>query len=285
MRKKYPQAKSLAIAQAQVLRAYDEISTRYGASLRKQIKKMEVSQHSKYFCEFCGKDSDVILAMSAVCSEEKGRRNMGLQGLWQDKRGSLAASPLVVVVEVEGDERSKCLSKATFSFFLSVTWLISAAALDPPPPPLLSLYMLLSPLSRHNGKSEIKEKRGANLGNHNVGKKESSSKTTTTQEGSINSSVPLAQQSKRKRAKNPNKVTQQAVQEESRNDGDSRDVAAAVELHPCCCYVMKIGGKGAAMRTGEASAATAPTCRRRWGGNPPPLLLCFAKATALRSNG
>ncbi|KAK6777606.1 hypothetical protein RDI58_024324 [Solanum bulbocastanum] len=30
-------------------------STRYGASLRKQIKKMEVSQRSKYFCEFCGK--------------------------------------------------------------------------------------------------------------------------------------------------------------------------------------------------------------------------------------
>mmetsp|Transcript_12535 Transcript_12535/g.17125 ORF Transcript_12535/g.17125 Transcript_12535/m.17125 type:complete len:93 (-) Transcript_12535:173-451(-) len=29
--------------------------TRYGASLRKIVKKMEVSQHSKYFCEFCGK--------------------------------------------------------------------------------------------------------------------------------------------------------------------------------------------------------------------------------------
>ncbi|KAF9619568.1 hypothetical protein IFM89_007395 [Coptis chinensis] len=29
--------------------------TRYGASLRKQIKKMEVSQHAKYFCEVCGK--------------------------------------------------------------------------------------------------------------------------------------------------------------------------------------------------------------------------------------
>ncbi|KAL5717244.1 hypothetical protein ACHQM5_010286 [Ranunculus cassubicifolius] len=28
--------------------------TRYGASLRKQIKKMEVSQHAKYFCEFLG---------------------------------------------------------------------------------------------------------------------------------------------------------------------------------------------------------------------------------------
>ncbi|GBG78029.1 hypothetical protein CBR_g25964 [Chara braunii] len=31
--------------------------TRYGASLRKQIKKIEVSQHSKFFCEFCGKFS------------------------------------------------------------------------------------------------------------------------------------------------------------------------------------------------------------------------------------
>merc|ERR1712137_751719 len=31
--------------------------TRYGSSLRKVIKKVEVSQHSKYFCEFCGKHS------------------------------------------------------------------------------------------------------------------------------------------------------------------------------------------------------------------------------------
>ncbi|XP_065196163.1 large ribosomal subunit protein eL43-like [Sycon ciliatum] len=31
--------------------------TRYGASLRKQIKKMEISQHSKYSCPFCGKES------------------------------------------------------------------------------------------------------------------------------------------------------------------------------------------------------------------------------------
>ena len=29
--------------------------TRYGASLRKQIKKVEVSQHSKYVCQYCGK--------------------------------------------------------------------------------------------------------------------------------------------------------------------------------------------------------------------------------------
>jgi len=31
--------------------------TRYGASLRKTVKKMEVTQHSKYTCVFCGKDA------------------------------------------------------------------------------------------------------------------------------------------------------------------------------------------------------------------------------------
>eukprot|EP00871_Galdieria_phlegrea_P002129 jgi/Galph1/2917/GphlegSOOS_G1579.1 len=31
--------------------------TRYGASLRKQVKKMEIAQHAKYSCAFCGKDS------------------------------------------------------------------------------------------------------------------------------------------------------------------------------------------------------------------------------------
>ena len=29
--------------------------TRYGASLRKQVKKAEISQHAKYTCAFCGK--------------------------------------------------------------------------------------------------------------------------------------------------------------------------------------------------------------------------------------
>merc|ERR1712070_1305682 len=28
-----------------------------GASLRKSVKKIEISQHSKYTCVFCGKDS------------------------------------------------------------------------------------------------------------------------------------------------------------------------------------------------------------------------------------
>ncbi|CAG7959141.1 unnamed protein product [Penicillium nalgiovense] len=31
--------------------------TRYGASLRKQVKKMEVTQHARYICTFCGKNT------------------------------------------------------------------------------------------------------------------------------------------------------------------------------------------------------------------------------------
>ena len=29
--------------------------TRYGSSLRKMVKKIEISQHGKYVCYFCGK--------------------------------------------------------------------------------------------------------------------------------------------------------------------------------------------------------------------------------------
>lgn len=31
--------------------------TRYGSALRKVVKKMEITQHSKYTCTFCGKVS------------------------------------------------------------------------------------------------------------------------------------------------------------------------------------------------------------------------------------
>ena len=31
--------------------------TRYGASLRKTIKKIEMTQHGKYTCVFCGKEA------------------------------------------------------------------------------------------------------------------------------------------------------------------------------------------------------------------------------------
>ncbi|CAN7997106.1 unnamed protein product, partial [Ixodes hexagonus] len=31
--------------------------TRYGASLRKMAKKIEITQHAKYTCTFCGKET------------------------------------------------------------------------------------------------------------------------------------------------------------------------------------------------------------------------------------
>jgi hypothetical protein len=48
---------------------YTVVGTRYGASLRKQIKKMEVSQHSKYFCEFCGKVGLLVVTHPASVFE------------------------------------------------------------------------------------------------------------------------------------------------------------------------------------------------------------------------
>lgn len=44
--------------------------TRYGASLRKMVKKMEITQHSKYTCTFCGKVSErLFIYPSEVCEE------------------------------------------------------------------------------------------------------------------------------------------------------------------------------------------------------------------------
>ena len=54
--------------------------TRYGATLRKQIKKQEVSQHATYTCQFCGKDS---LKRSVVGVWKcKGCRKVLAGGAW-----------------------------------------------------------------------------------------------------------------------------------------------------------------------------------------------------------
>ena len=45
--------------------------TRYGASLRKTVKKMEISQHSKYCCSFCGKDKMKRIVSLTACFEIK----------------------------------------------------------------------------------------------------------------------------------------------------------------------------------------------------------------------
>ena len=62
--------------------------TRYGSSLRKMVKKIEITQHKKYVCYFCGKVSGSLLhhydeveghlfhlvltfILSVECNEEK----------------------------------------------------------------------------------------------------------------------------------------------------------------------------------------------------------------------
>lgn len=49
--------------------------TRYGASVRKVIKKMEVSQHSKYQCEFCGK---FAMKVNSTCASPGRTRREGV---------------------------------------------------------------------------------------------------------------------------------------------------------------------------------------------------------------
>jgi len=54
--------------------------TRYGASLRKNIKKIEISQHSKYECAFCGKIS--VKRTAAGIWECKGCRKVMAGGAY-----------------------------------------------------------------------------------------------------------------------------------------------------------------------------------------------------------
>merc|ERR1711874_752885 len=51
--------------------------TRYGASLRKVVKKMEISQHSKYFCEFCGKYAVKRVAVGIWHCKQCGKTKAG----------------------------------------------------------------------------------------------------------------------------------------------------------------------------------------------------------------
>ena len=55
-----------------------KFGARYGASLRKMIKKFEDSQHARYTCPFCGK---VPTPLYVDRSQEDRRRHLEMQGL------------------------------------------------------------------------------------------------------------------------------------------------------------------------------------------------------------
>lgn len=58
--------------------------TRYGASLRKMAKKIEISQHAKYTCQFCGKVTWLLkpctntFQFKVVRQEKKSRKTFEL---------------------------------------------------------------------------------------------------------------------------------------------------------------------------------------------------------------
>jgi large subunit ribosomal protein L37Ae len=56
--------------------------TRYGASLRKTVKKMEISQHSKYTCTFCGKDKMKRKVVGIWACGDKNCRVVVAGGAW-----------------------------------------------------------------------------------------------------------------------------------------------------------------------------------------------------------
>lgn len=72
--------------------------TRYGASLRKMVKKMEITQHAKYTCTFCGKVGSEVTMFhgsgmnpflsfaSLGCHEAFLRRNLVLQAMQARRR-------------------------------------------------------------------------------------------------------------------------------------------------------------------------------------------------------
>nr|ABW90370.1 putative ribosomal protein L37a [Sipunculus nudus] len=62
--------------------------TRYGASLRKTIKKMEISQHGKYTCEFCGKEAMKRTAVGIWGCKRCGKTIAG--GAWVPKTTAAA---------------------------------------------------------------------------------------------------------------------------------------------------------------------------------------------------
>uniref|UniRef100_A0A673TM63 Ribosomal protein L37a n=1 Tax=Suricata suricatta TaxID=37032 RepID=A0A673TM63_SURSU len=70
--------------------------TRYGASLRKMVKKIEISQHAKYTCSFCDQDEETSCGDLALWFLHENRSwwcldlqvSLFLGGIYLQVRGS-----------------------------------------------------------------------------------------------------------------------------------------------------------------------------------------------------
>ncbi len=57
--------------------------TRYGSSLRKVVKKLEITQHAKYVCPFCGRTTVKRGAVGIWLCRGKGCERTVAGGAWQ----------------------------------------------------------------------------------------------------------------------------------------------------------------------------------------------------------
>mmetsp|Transcript_91098 Transcript_91098/g.229734 ORF Transcript_91098/g.229734 Transcript_91098/m.229734 type:complete len:99 (-) Transcript_91098:60-356(-) len=83
--------------------------TRYGASLRKIVKKYEIQQRARYMCTFCGKESIRRLAGGIWQCQSKTCRKTVAGGCWTLTTGAAATARATInrLKKAQGAEDGK----------------------------------------------------------------------------------------------------------------------------------------------------------------------------------
>mmetsp|Transcript_53128 Transcript_53128/g.134197 ORF Transcript_53128/g.134197 Transcript_53128/m.134197 type:complete len:99 (+) Transcript_53128:73-369(+) len=83
--------------------------TRYGASLRKIVKKYEIQQRARYACTFCGKESVRRLAGGIWQCQSKTCRKTMAGGCWTLTTGAAATARATInrLKKAQGAEDGK----------------------------------------------------------------------------------------------------------------------------------------------------------------------------------
>ncbi|CDU16263.1 60S ribosomal protein L37a [Plasmodium yoelii 17X] len=80
--------------------------TRYGSSLRKQIKKIELMQHAKYLCSFCGKTATKRTCVGIWECKKCKRKTCG--GAWSlTTPAAVAAKSTIIRLRKQKEEAHK----------------------------------------------------------------------------------------------------------------------------------------------------------------------------------
>ncbi|SBS82438.1 60S ribosomal protein L37ae, putative [Plasmodium malariae] len=80
--------------------------TRYGSSLRKQMKKIELMQHAKYLCSFCGKTATKRTCVGIWQCKKCKRKVCG--GAWSlTTPAALAAKSTIIRLRKQKEEAQK----------------------------------------------------------------------------------------------------------------------------------------------------------------------------------